>query len=93
VYRRGEAAHVKADFGEDRLSAGVRDAGHRRYLLDGGSNGPEVGLHLLVDRGHGRSEGIDLIEMEAQQETVLLRQYQRCQAHDTNNRGRGVLQI
>jgi hypothetical protein len=32
-------------------------------------------LHLRVDRGHGGSEGIDLIETKAQQEAMLGR---RC---------------
>jgi hypothetical protein len=38
---------------------------------DGGAKGLQAFLHLRVDRGHGGSEGIDLIEMKAQQEAML----------------------
>jgi hypothetical protein len=34
--------------------------------------GPKVGLHLRIDRCHGGNERVDLIEMKAQQEAMML---------------------
>ena len=55
------------------MSAEVLDARDRYYELDCGAKGPKVRLHLRVDRGHGGIESVDLIEMKAQQEAMVLR--------------------
>jgi hypothetical protein len=44
----------------------------RHYEFDCGAKGPKVRLHLRVDRGHGGIESVDLIEMKAQQEAMVL---------------------
>ena len=68
-----KSAHVDADLGDDGVSAEVLDARDRYYEVDCGAKGPKVRLHLRVDRGHSCIESIDLIEMKAQQETMVLR--------------------
>ena len=67
-----EPAHVVADLGNDNLCADIADAGYRRHMFDGDPKGRNVGLHLLVDRGDGCIESIDLIEMKAQQKAMVL---------------------
>jgi hypothetical protein len=37
-----------------------------------GTKGRDIGLHLLVDLGDGRFDGVDLLEMQAEQEAMLL---------------------
>jgi hypothetical protein len=51
----------------------VLDARDRYYELDCGAKGPKVRLHLRVDRRHSGIESVDLIEMKAQQEAMVLR--------------------
>ena len=70
---RREPAHVDADLGDDDVGAKVLDARDRYYLLDCGTKGPKVRLHLRVERGHSGIESVDLIEMKAQQEAMVLR--------------------
>ena len=70
---RREPAHVDADLGDDDVGAEVLDARDRRDQLDGGAKGPQAFLHLRIDRRHGGFESVDVIEMKAQQEAVLLR--------------------
>ena len=53
--------------------AEVLDARDQYYLLDCSPKGPEVRLHLGVDRGHDGIESIYLIEMKAEQEAIVLR--------------------
>ena len=69
---RREPAHVDADFGDDDVSAEILDAWDRHQELNCGAKGPDVRLHLRVDRRHGGIESIDLIEMKAQQEAMVL---------------------
>jgi hypothetical protein len=64
---RREPAHVDAHLGE------VLDARDRYYLLDCGAKGSKVRLHLRIDRGHSGIESLDLVEMKAQQEAMVLR--------------------
>src|SRR5262245_41031877 len=71
----GKAAHVNADLGNDRSCCQRLDAGGGHYLFDGGAKGRNGGLHLPVDPGNCRIEGVDLIEMKPQQEAML-----RCHA-------------
>jgi hypothetical protein len=66
-----KAAHVDTDLGEDRSRAEILDARDRDYLFDGGAKGRNAGLHLLVDIGDGGIEGVDLLEMKAQQEAMV----------------------
>ena len=70
---RREPAHVDPDLGGDDLCAEVFDAGNRHYEVDCGAKGPKVCRNLCVDRGHSGIESVDLIEMKAQQETMVLR--------------------
>ena len=70
---RREPAHVDADLGDDDVGAKVLDARDRYYLVDCGTKGPKVRLHLRVERGHSGIESVDLIEMKAQQEAMVLR--------------------
>jgi hypothetical protein len=69
---RREPAHVDPDLGDDDVSTEVLEAWDRHYLLDGGAKGPKVRRHLRVDRGHSGIESVDLIEMKAQQEAMVL---------------------
>jgi hypothetical protein len=57
---RREPAHIDADLGDDGLCAEVLDARNRHYEVDCGAKGPQVRLHLRVDRGHGGIESVDL---------------------------------
>jgi hypothetical protein len=54
------------------VRAEVLDAWDRHDQLDCGAKGPKVGLHLRIDRRHGGCESVDLIEMKAQQEAMVL---------------------
>src|SRR5216683_997711 len=67
-----EPGHVDPDLGDDSLCAQVLNAWDRHYLLDCDAKGPKVLLHFRVDRSDRCSERIDLIEMKAQQEPMLL---------------------
>ena len=51
--RRGEAAHVGADFGQDDLSGERADARDGREQRDRLTERVEVALHLGVDGGDG----------------------------------------
>jgi hypothetical protein len=70
---RREPAHVDPDFGDDDVGAEVLDARDRCCEVDCGAKGPNVSLHLCVDRRHCGIESVDLIEMKAQQEAMVLR--------------------
>ena len=69
---RREPAHVDSDLGDDDVGAEVLDARDRNYQLDGGAKGPKVRLHLRVERRHSGIESVDLIEMKAQQEPMVV---------------------
>src|SRR6266852_134851 len=69
---RREPAHVDADLRDDGVCTEVLDAWDRRDQLDCGAKGPKVRLHLRVDRRHCDIESVDLIEMKAQQEAMVL---------------------
>ena len=68
----GKAAHVDTYLGENCLRSQGLDARDGTYLFDGGAKGGNGGLHLPVDFSDCRIEDIDLIEVKAQQEAVLL---------------------
>jgi hypothetical protein len=71
---RGIAAHVDADLGQNGLSAEVVEARDGPYDLGGLAKGVEIGLHLLVERRDRPIEGVDLLQMELEQEAVVSRQ-------------------
>src|SRR3954465_14295488 len=67
-----EAAHVDADLGDDDLRGQVTDAGDRAQQPDRLTKRVEIAVHLLVDLGNGDLQGIDLTQVQAQQEAVAL---------------------
>jgi len=71
---RGIAAHVDADLGKNALGAEVVEAREGLYDLGGLMKGIEIALHLLVDPCDRPIEGVDLLEMELEQEAVVGRQ-------------------
>jgi hypothetical protein len=68
-----KSANVDADLGNNDLCTHALDTGNRCHEFDCGLKGCEIRLHLLVDRGDGRIESIDLIKMKAQQEAMVIR--------------------
>jgi hypothetical protein len=48
------------------------DTWDRHDQLNCGAKGPKVGLHLGIDCRHGGIKSVDLIEMKAQQEAMVL---------------------
>lgn len=68
---RGVAAHVDSDLGKNALGAEVVEAGDGLHDLDALTKGVEIGLHLLVDPRDRPIEGVDLLEMELEQEAVV----------------------
>ncbi len=71
---RGVAAHVDADLGQNGLGAEVVEARDGLHPLDGLAKGVEIALHLLVDPRDRPLEGVDLVEMELEQEAMVSRQ-------------------
>ena len=69
---RREPGHVEPDFGKDHRGDDLADSGHRLQKIDVGSKGFEdlaqPRLHV-ADRG---LQGIDLAEMQLQDEPVVL---------------------
>ena len=61
-----------SDLRDDNVGAEVLDAGDRRHQLDCGAKGPKICLHLCINRGHSGIKGVNLIEMKAQQEPMVL---------------------
>ena len=66
-----EAVHVEADLGDNDPGAELADAGDRGQEPDGGAKGRRLRVDLPVDRGDRPVEGIDLVEMQPQQEAVV----------------------
>ena len=67
-----EAAHVDADLGDDDLRGQVTEAGDGAQQPDRLTERVKSAVHLLVDRGDGSLQGIDLTQVQAQQEAVAL---------------------
>jgi len=67
----GEAAHVDADLGKNALGAEGVEARDGLHHLDGLAKGVEIALHLLVDPRNRSIKGVDLVEMELEQEAVM----------------------
>ena len=66
-----EAAHVAADFGEDDASAQLGDAGNGGQELDRGAKGLDQSVDLRIDLVDRRVDGVDLLQMQAQQEALV----------------------
>ena len=66
-----KAAHVAADFGQDDASAQFVDAGNGGQEADGGAKGLDIGVDLLIDLINRRIDGVDLLQMQLQQEAVV----------------------
>ena len=66
-----KAAHVAADFGQDDASAQFVDAGNGGQEADGGAKGLDIGVDLLIDLIDRRVDGVDLLQMQLQQEAVV----------------------
>ena len=67
----GEARHVEADLGHDDAGRELADAGDGAQQRDGLAKGLEAVAHLRVDGGDGGVDGVDLAEMEAQQQALV----------------------
>jgi hypothetical protein len=66
-----KTVHVATDFGEDDAGAQLADAGDRGQQRSGGAKGLDIGVDLLVDLMDRRVDGVDLLEMQSQQEAVM----------------------
>ena len=66
-----KAAHVATDLGQDDARAQYIDAGNGGQELDHGAKGLDVSVNLLSDVADRRVKGVDLLQMQAQQETVM----------------------
>jgi hypothetical protein len=67
-----KAAHVDADLGDDDRCRQAANAGDGAEHFDGYTKGFDVAVDLLVDRGDGRVEGVDLVQVQLEQEAVML---------------------
>ena len=68
-----EAVHVGADLGHDHPGRERADAGDRGQQLDRGAKGGEPFLDLPVDPPDRRVQGVDLVQVQPQQEAVVRR--------------------
>ena len=68
---RGEPLHVGADLGQDDLGAQFADPRDRAQLLDRVTKAGERGIGLPVDVGDAGIKGVDLLQMQPEQETML----------------------
>ncbi len=68
---RAPRAGRSADLGKNALGAVVVEARYRLHDLGGFTIGVEIGLHLLVDPHNRPTEGVDLLQMELEQEAVV----------------------
>src|SRR5215469_10109094 len=66
-----EAAHAAADLGTDDTSAQFVDAGNGDQEVDGGAKGLDLSVDLLIDGGDRHVDGVDLLQMDAQQKAVM----------------------
>jgi len=66
-----EAAHVAADLGKDDASAQFVDPRNGGQQVDGGAKGLDLSVDLLIDGADRRVDGVDLLQMQAQQKAVM----------------------
>ena len=71
VTTRREAAHVGADLGDNALAGELAHPGNGLHQAYGLAKGLEARLHLLVDLVDRLVDGIDMAQMQAQQEAVM----------------------
>ena len=67
----GEAAHVGADLGDDRLRAQRAHPGGGAHEFDGDPKGGKTFVHLPINGGDRGIDPIDLPEMQLQQEPMM----------------------
>lgn len=72
VSRGRESAHVDADFAADHLRAQIAHAMDAAQLTHRITKRGEITVHLLVDLGDSVRQGIDLAQMQPQQEAVAV---------------------
>ena len=65
-----EATHFAADLGQDDFGAEDADAWNGGQELDWGAKGLDIGVDLLIDLFDRRVDGVDLLQVQSQQEAV-----------------------
>ena len=68
-----EAAHVAANLGKDDASAQFVDPGDGGQQVDGRAKGLDMSVNLLIDGVDRCVDGVDLLQLQAQQEAVMPR--------------------
>lgn len=68
---RLKAAHVHTNLRQDDARRKLAEARDRAQYLLGGAKGFEVGLDLLIDALDGRIDGVDLVEVNLEQEALV----------------------
>lgn len=68
----GKARHIETDLGDDSPGHGIADAGNRGQERDLDSKGLEKFSDSLLDEAHGCFDGVDLGEVELEQEAVVV---------------------
>jgi hypothetical protein len=66
-------AFAGTSLGQQHASGQCADAGDAGQHLDQGAKGIETRLDLLIDLGDGPVEGIDLLQMQPEQEAMVPR--------------------
>src|SRR5215213_8982973 len=69
-----EGAHVQADFGQDASDREGGQAWRRAQPRDGLAKGRKPLAQLAIKRHNSSLDGIDLTQMDAQQQALMLRQ-------------------
>ena len=70
--RGGEAAHVDADFRDDDAGAEIADPRHGTQQSDGIAKRRDTSIHLLIDLVDGDIDGVNLLQMQGEQEAMML---------------------
>src|SRR5690349_2260051 len=68
---RGKARHVDPNFCDHRVRADVAQAGNGAQQLSRLAKGVEAVAYLLLDRGDGGIDGVDVPEVQLEHETVV----------------------
>lgn len=69
-----EGAHVQADLGQDASNRECGEARHRAQPRDGLAKGLKPPAQLTIERRDSSLDGIDLTQMDAQQQALVLGQ-------------------
>src|SRR4029450_7545334 len=67
----GKAGHVEADLGDEDAGDGLADARHGDQSVESGAKGGEGLAEARLYLAHGPLEGIDVSEMQLEQEAVV----------------------